>query len=708
LFAAGGPVDLTALTSLPVGVLIADNSGRLVVYANPTLCRILNRPPDEIVGGDLARLLCPVAGSAAILAALADGNAWQGDLCLLAADGKSILADVTPTPYPVCPEPTHTLALVAPFSEARLAAARLAALAGYAVGPTVLADPGGRILAATPAAESLGLRPGTELLAGVHPDDLPDAVTAFATSRKVPDTPAPIRFRLRPPAGEWRELDGTIHDRSGDPILSGVVIALRDETDARRAERLQQELFERAVNGIFRSTEEGRFLTVNPSLARLYGYDSPEEVVALVHDIGTQVYVNPADRDEYRRLLAEQGEVNGFEFPIRRRDGDIRWVSESARPVRGPAGELLYYEGFVQDVTERHAAEVALRHSERQLRAVLDALPDIVIVLDREDRYREVHTRHPERLISPAESLIGRTVSEVLPPALAVRSSDLLAEARRSGEVQVEDIRVDLALDPDPYVFWADPSQVEQVLLNLVINVRDAMPAGGTLTVATPILHVPEGGLCRLTVRDTGCGMDETTLGRIFEPFFTTKGSDRGTGLGLATVYGIVTQSGGRIAVESSPGNGSTFHVDLPRAGLEVGPSRPAAPPPPGAGETVLLVEDDDSVRRLARLVLERQGYRVIEADTGAAALEVIRAETVPVDVVLTDLVLPDLDGAELAVELRRARPSLRVLFISGYPRQTLDERNSLPAGSSFIQKPFLPDDLTRKLRSVLDVPPRT
>jgi signal transduction histidine kinase len=263
----------------------------------------------------------------------------------------------------------------------------------------------------------------------------------------------------------------------------------------------------------------------------------------------------------------------------------------------------------------------------------------------------------------------------------------------------------------------ADPGQIEQVILNLALNARDAMPGGGTLTLRTCAVDLEQhdglrmfgcsiqrGRYVRLTVEDTGAGMDEHTLQRIFEPFFTTKEIGKGTGLGLATVYGIVKQSGGYIRATSTVGKGSTFEVYLPVALGEAASAAPEAPQemPAGRGETVLLVEDEDAVRMAARKALSRGGFRVVEARNGEEALQRWRERTA-VDLVISDLVMPEMGGRELATRLRQDDPRLKVLFTSGYTDDASVRQGALASGMAFLSKPFTPEALVRKAREMLD-----
>jgi CheY-like chemotaxis protein len=280
-----------------------------------------------------------------------------------------------------------------------------------------------------------------------------------------------------------------------------------------------------------------------------------------------------------------------------------------------------------------------------------------------------------------------------------------------------EDVECELSLDPGLGRVMADEGQIHQIVLNLAVNARDAMPEGGTLKVQTyqvdsfpeyagvAIGSDPVRYVC-LSVADDGCGMDPETRARIFEPFFTTKGPGRGTGLGLSTVYGIVKQSDGEIRVRSAPGRGTTVELFLPW--VDDSEDLPATATPGSdaehrGSETILLVEDEELVRRMTRTALESCGYRVVEAREGAEALVVARRNQGELDLVLTDLVMPRMGGVELVDRLREEWPEIRVLFMSGYVRRAGGGSAALPAGAALLEKPFGPREVTRKVREALD-----
>jgi two-component system, cell cycle sensor histidine kinase and response regulator CckA len=280
------------------------------------------------------------------------------------------------------------------------------------------------------------------------------------------------------------------------------------------------------------------------------------------------------------------------------------------------------------------------------------------------------------------------------------------------------DVSLETELDPALWYVLADPGQLEQVLVNLVVNARDAMPNGGRVTIRTANLNltaadgqrgngIRPGAYVTLSVIDTGIGMDVQTQARIFDPFFTTKEAGKGTGLGLSTVYGIVEQSGGHIALESAPGQGATFTIFLPR---HTGPGLAAAGQVsadrrrlPGGSETLLLVEDEAAVRSSSRRLFERHGYSVIEARHGADALRIMEELGRPVDLVVTDLVMPEMGGREMVERLRTRHPAIKVLFMSGYSERAVTSDGMMPPDTGFVEKPFTVEQLMQRTREILD-----
>jgi CheY-like chemotaxis protein len=323
-----------------------------------------------------------------------------------------------------------------------------------------------------------------------------------------------------------------------------------------------------------------------------------------------------------------------------------------------------------------------------------------------------------ERAETLTRQLLAFARKQIVEPRTVNLNDLVLKTDRMLRRLIGEHIELVTIMAPDALTVRVDPSQIEQVLLNMAVNARDAMPDGGTLTLRTANVEMaegdrtrepdtPPGAYVRLSVVDTGTGMDSQTAAHVFDPFFTTKEAGKGTGLGLATCYGIVKQSQGQITIETSPGSGTTFHIDLPVAPIQ-GPveethETPAELPP--GRETVLLVEDEVQVRRLAARVLRQRGYTVFEAASGPEALGFEAGHDGPIDILVTDVVMPQMRGTELASRLKPRRPDMKVLFMSGYTDDQMF-REEIGAGAfAFLPKPFTPTSLANKIRDQFDSP---
>ncbi len=334
------------------------------------------------------------------------------------------------------------------------------------------------------------------------------------------------------------------------------------------------------------------------------------------------------------------------------------------------------------------------------------------------DALSEIH-RCADRAASLAGQLLAFSRKAVIRPE-PVNLNSLIQEVEKMLHRLIgADIELITAPDPSIGQVMADPTQLEQVIMNLVVNARDAMPRGGVLIMETQNLELTEayaddqvevepGHYVVLTVSDNGQGMDEETAGHAFEPFYTTKEVGKGTGLGLATVYGIVKQSGGHIGLESDLGRGTTFKIYLPMiedTSVQASAEQPAAPPPRGQ-ETLLLVEDEPSLRKITRIILESCGYTVLEAQDGQTALRVAQQHPSPIDLLVTDVVMPKLNGHQLAQELAQTRPGMKVLYLSGYTDDAIIRYGVMHTDTPFLPKPFTPDSIAQKIREVLDARP--
>jgi PAS domain S-box-containing protein len=475
----------------------------------------------------------------------------------------------------------------------------------------------------------------------------------------------------------------------------------------------------------------------NPAAERIFGYRK-EEVLGM--------------GEPYEKLIAP--EVLSTLAPLRQRlqagDMSVQWVCENrTRDGRtilcewhntplieedGSFGGLL---SLVQDVTEKHRLEEQLRQAQKleaigrlaggiahdfnNLLTVITGYSDLALQeLPPEQPLAEVVAEIRKASLRAADltrQLLAFSRRQVLQPVVVDLNSLLEELEKMLRRLIGEDIELALRLQEGLWPVRVDPGQMEQVLLNLVVNARDAMPRGGKLTIETANVvldaaaaasrpELPEGAYVVLAVSDTGHGMDAATQARVFEPFFTTKEAQQGTGLGLATVYGIIKQSGGHITVYSEVGRGSCFKVYLPRDGQT--PSRPPSDPAPAsvAGtETILLVEDDETVRTLAQRVLTEQGYRVLPARDGEEALALGQAHGGPLHLLVTDVVMPRMSGPELAQALTARLPNLHVLYVSGYMDDAIVRHGLIEASAAFLPKPYTPTLLLARVRQVLDTP---
>ena len=454
--------------------------------------------------------------------------------------------------------------------------------------------------------------------------------------------------------------------------------------------------------------------------------------------------IHPDDRGrvmtDVHRVLNERLVTSEIEYRFARGDDTYATVADRSTMVYTADGRPERVIGAMSDMTERRRLAEQLRLSQKMeaigllaggiahdFNNVLTSVIGFTDLLKVEVEDRPValdHAAEIEAAAARAAEMIAQLLAFSRRQVLKAEVIDLNRVIRNSARMLHRligaHIRLDVRLEEALPAVRADRSQLEQVLMNLVVNARDAMLAGGVLTVTTTVDDMarsqreqrvmPRGRYVRLSVTDTGVGMDESTRARIFEPFFTTKDRSRGTGLGLATVYGIVKQSGGFIWVSSMPGAGTTFDICLPAVALRPDPVRQRPLQTPfdlaAAGETVLVVEDEDSVRRLAYQVLTRAGYQVLEAADGVEAISIAEQSSGPIDLLLTDIVLPGISGIAVAEALRRTRPDVRVLYTSGYSRETHVVGMLADVPHQLLPKPFSRESLLRAVRHALTAAP--
>src|SRR5438093_223285 len=484
----------------------------------------------------------------------------------------------------------------------------------------------------------------------------------------------------------------------------------RTEAALRASEVSYSTLVEHSPVGIYRSNTEGRFLSVNAALVRILGYASAAEVLQL--DMARDVYADPAER---RRLLERDTytdrQYDEVEATWKRKDGARLTVQLSVRAVRQGA-RVEYYETFVRDVTEQRRLQQQLVQSQKMeavgrlaggvahdfnnLLTVILSYSDLLL----EDRPPDAPDREDIEQIRKAavgasaltRQLLAFSRQQVLEPRVLDVNTVVASTEKMLTRLLGEDISLTASLAPALGAVKVDPGQLEQIIMNLAVNARDAMPHGGRLSIETANVDMDEsyvrghpvahpGPYVMLAVSDTGIGMDAVTQARIFEPFFTTKEAGKGTGLGLATVYGIVKQSGGHISVYSEPGLGSTFKVYLPLSEDEVAtPVVAATATAAGGSETILLLEDEPALREVIQEVLETAGYTVVTGPTPKEALRSALDTRAAVDLVLTDVVMPNLSGREAAARVRDVHPGVPVLYMSGYTADAIGHHGALEA----------------------------
>ncbi len=515
-------------------------------------------------------------------------------------------------------------------------------------------------------------------------------------------------------------------------VAIGIVVVYfeRTRSSLEQSEHRFRTLFESALEGVYRAEAGGRLLEANPALVRLLGYGSDQELCSI--DPATALFEDPEERNQLEAELEASGMVRGKELVWRRRDDAPVVVSLHVRRVEAPDG-ARQDEGFVRDVTDSRRLEERLRQAQKMeaLGRVAGGVAHdfnnlLTVILGNlsllESRVADRGTEHElvqalQDAAARAAGLTGQLLAFSRRQVLKVRVLDLCALTQGMSAILSrligENIQLAVESGGTPCRVKADPTQIEQVILNLAINARDAMPEGGTLSLSTtyssldPDLRArhPEAtaeAYVVLEVRDTGRGMDERTLEHLYEPFFTTKGAGRGTGLGLATVYGIVTQTGGFIDVDSQVGRGTAFRVYLPAATgtIKETPARSSIVPASSGGATVLLVEDEPSLRILVARVLREAGYHVLVAADGKQALELARADGSLIDLLVTDIVMPHMSGPSLADELKRERDDLPVVFVSGYADKHAEA--PLDEGARFLAKPFAPTELLEVVQKSL------
>lgn len=544
---------------------------------------------------------------------------------------------------------------------------------------------------------------------------------------------------------QWRA-DGTsflatywCHPMYKAGVLVGAVVSFLDISEQRQAEQSlreseekYRELVENASYGIYRSRWDGTFLDVNPALVAMLGYRSKAEL--MTRNLDTEIYENPADRIFTLAMYETKGRVESAEVTWKRKDGKTISVRISGALVRGKDGQVSHFEVIVEDITKWRSLEAQLRQAQKMEAVGLlaggishDFNNHLSVILGNTDllleqipsgklqHYAKEIKKASQRATQLTRQLLAFSRKQVLYPALLDLNSvvgDIVDILRR---LIGEDVQIVIESETNLASIRADRGQVEQILMNLATNSRDAMPEGGKFTIHTENAelgpddvarypYVRPGRYVRLSVRDTGKGMTDEVRSHVFEPFFTTKPLGRGTGLGLATAYGIVKQSGGYVWVSSVLGASTTFDIYLPRVD-EAAPAlvfRPEVHSARSKGtETILVLEDEESLREVICAMLTAEGYTVLQAARGGWAIEMAQQTTEPIHLILSDVVLPDMSGPLAVKAVQALHSETKVLFVSGYAEVPVAQK-LIEEGAVLLQKPVSRSDLMRNVDEIL------
>jgi two-component system, cell cycle sensor histidine kinase and response regulator CckA len=570
------------------------------------------------------------------------------------------------------------------------------------------------------------------------PEELQQQIALIKAGKKV-------QFEFR-----HRRADGSIRDVAvftskimikGRTLVHSIIHDITEQKQS--AKRLQEQeeryrnLVDNAPIGIFTITSQGKTLMMNQAMTDFLECASPQEAIHYYTDIGNMLWVFPEERLRYVKMLREQGQVENFELQARTLLGKPIWLNVCARMAEKMEDGSFNIEGFASDVSDRRRLEEQFLQAQKMEsvgRLAGGVAHDFNNMLSVILGYSEIGLSKVDSA-SPLSSYLqeisnaGHRARRITQQLLAFARRQTVAPRVLDLNVTIKEMLkmlhrligedIDLAWKPAPELWPVkiDPSQVDQILVNLCVNARDAIDDVGKITIETQNvvfdqlycedhLEFIPGEFVLLAVSDTGCGMDREIVDKIFEPFFTTKGLGSGTGLGLATVYGIVKQNGGFVNVYSEPGKGTSFHIYLLRNSEKEaieGCEEKTGEIVSGHGETILVVEDEAAILDLARVILEGLGYQVLTAGTPAEAVRLAEEHGSELHLLLTDVVLPGFNGKELADRLLLLHPTLKCLFMSGYTANVIAHRGILEDGVHFIQKPFSRDQLANKVREAME-----
>ena len=613
-----------------------------------------------------------------------------------------------------------------------------------------LLDPEGKILRCNNAMAGFLKKPFSDIIGRTHWE------IVYGTTAPIQECPV-MRMRethrrqtaILPINDRWFNIavDPLLDETGG---LIGAVHIMSDITDhkqaeeaLRRSEEKYRTILENIEEGYFEVDIAGNFTFFNDSICRIWGY--PKEELMGMNDRQYTDQGNAKKLFQAFNKVYRTGEpAREFDWEIIRKDGTKKYIEASVSLQKDPSGKPMGFRGVIRDITERKQTEEEMAAVQEQFRqsqkmeavgqlaggiahdfnnllTVIHGYSELILTsLDENSRLRQdvreiIHAS--ERASSLTRQLLAFSRKQILQPKVLDLNAHVSNMDKMLRRMIGENIELMTLLAKDLGRTKADPGQIEQVILNLAVNARDAMLNGGKLTIETANIELDEnytrshigvtpGHYVMLSVSDTGVGIAREVKERIFEPFFTTKEKGKGTGLGLSTVFGIIQQSGGNIWVYSEPGLGTTFKIYLPRIEEDTESLKPSAVSTKSlqGSETILLVEDEEIVRKLACTILQKNGYEVLEAPNGEEALRIVQGQNGnPIHLLVTDVVMPGMSGRQLADRLERVRPGTKVLFMSGYTDDTIVHHGVLDPGIAYIQKPFTPDALASKVRDILD-----
>jgi PAS domain S-box-containing protein len=609
----------------------------------------------------------------------------------------------------------------------------------------------GKILNVNPATvRILGYDSVDEMISGagdmesrlyVHPED-PRKLTAMLGQRNTVEgfetqvyrkdgAIARVLLNLDPVFGDQGRtiyFEGTIQD---------ITETWKAEEALRHAEEKYRNIFENAIEGIFQKATDGRIISANPALARILGYDSPEDLMNTISNMDKQAFVSERRLKEYQELMKVRGVVRDFEAQVYCKDKSVHWVSVNCRSVIDDRGSVRYYEGTIESITDRKRLEAQLRNAQKMesigtlaggvahdfnniLTTIMGYCSLVMMKAGKGDPllgYIDQIMEAANRASTLTHSLLSFSRKQVAETKAIDVNETIKGVEKLLRRIIGEDIELRTVLCLEKSVVIVGDGQIGQILMNIATNARDAMPDGGTLTIKTEQVHLSgdlmetndgmKGLFAAIEVSDTGSGMDEWTKDQAFDPFFTTKEVGKGTGLGLSIVYGIVKQNKGYVNVTSEPGKGTSITVYFPLAEAAPGTdSLHEKAELQGGSETILVAEDNNQVREIVTTTLTDFGYHVVEAFDGADAVEKFGGYPGSIDLLLLDVIMPRKNGKEAYLEIKKLRPETKAIFMSGYTGDILSRKGINRVGIPMISKPIVIERLLKEIRDVLDKAP--